>query len=765
MTRQRIDIDLFVNARNLVNGLTGAGNQVRRFGRGVTDNLNGIGGNLKGIGSNLGRIQAQLVGLGLGVGAVAGVTGLVVQSARLDKRLIQLRQTAGVTGDDIKSLRGEVFGLATATGQNVDDLVGGFGNFVAAGLGWQDARLAISAVNDAMAVTGSTADTLASALSVAAEAFNFDLAKPGLAVDLLDKMTVAGRLGNAELEDLGGVFSRIGVNAKAAGFDIAETLAFTEQLSLIEKQPERLATLADSTLRIFTNQKYKDEAASATGVDFYETKGPNKGQARPNFDVLDDIAAKYRQLKTDAQRDNFIGEAFGKADLDTIKGLRALFSGDNLEGVRKLVTTINGASGTIAKDLPDAIHNSVDQVGRLKATLRNAADDFAQPLNEALTELIDFSLKPKDQGGLGLDGKDILLGGAGIIAAGATAAHFLPKALEGLAGKPAELLGGVVTGQLLKDAADVLSVYVVNMPSEFCCGDGGGGGGDAESVVDDLVDAGVAVAGGALAQRVAANWQTLLRTGRTGLALLTGLGSLGEIGALGAGASATAGGLALGAGAAGYGVGSLIYNFGLEGTGFADSLGKAINSTLAFAGNDDAQEVRRLGQEQERRDASPDYTPLSRLPTAAGDLALPYLPAAAAAPAQSLLFEQKPGLSSDDRRFLDGLRRDAQLPAAVGNVRVPFLPAAPASALPRSLAFDPNSKLQFLDLTNALKQSLTNYGDQAANAAVRAIEGASFKGNIHIKIDSEGRPAVREARTSNQNVKLDLDVGRTMVTP
>ena len=45
----------------------------------------------------------------------------------------------------------------------------------------------------------------------------------------------------------------------------------------------------------------------------------------------------------------------------------------------------------------------------------------------------------------------------------------------------------------------------------------------------------------------------------------------------------------VGAGAAGYGVGSVINKHAVEGTAFGDKLGESLAKTLAFFGNDEAQ--------------------------------------------------------------------------------------------------------------------------------------------------------------------------------
>ncbi len=298
----------------------------------------------------------------------------VVESAQLDRGLIRVTQTAGASQRAAAALRQELLAMAKETGQSVDDLLIGFNGLVQSGLEWDKALAAIGPINKAMAVTGANAKVLSDGLTVAGEAFQFDLSKAGTATQLLDQMTVAGRLGNAELEDLSGIFSRLGMNAKAAGMSYAQTLGFIEQLSKIEKNPERLSTLGDSTLRAFTNMNYLKKASQATGVNFYNAKG----ERREAFDVLDDIAAKYKKLTTDAQRDRFVDAALGDADLETKKGWAALLRGGAIAEMRKMTSEIEKAGGTIAKDLPGALANSVDQVSRLKAALREATGKALQ---------------------------------------------------------------------------------------------------------------------------------------------------------------------------------------------------------------------------------------------------------------------------------------------------------------------------------------------------------------------------------------------------
>lgn len=397
-------------------------------------------------------VYDSLMGRLAAMGLSAGAGYKLWQSAQLDKSLTQIGQTAGATANKVVSLRSDLFGMAKDSGQEVDNLKEGFNVLIQTGLNMKEAKATLEGLNVAMAVTGAESRVLANGLTVAATAFQFDLAKPGQALELLDKMTVAGRLGNAELQNLSDIFARVGVNAKSAGMSFDKTLGFIEALSMVERQPERLATLADSTLRLFTNLRYMADAMKATRVQFFDAKGTR----RDALNVLKDIKEKYDALKTDKERAIFMQRAFGKADLDTIKGLRTLFQGDALQNIDQFSGKTASAGGTLKRDMNDATKNLVDQVGRLKASLREAADDFAKPINKTLAELIEWIMAKKTKGGLELSGKEIMgYGTVGVLGTWALS-RYGAKGIEWLRkGRGAKMAGTL---------ADIQKVYVVNMP-------------------------------------------------------------------------------------------------------------------------------------------------------------------------------------------------------------------------------------------------------------------------------------------------------------
>jgi TP901 family phage tail tape measure protein len=561
---------LYTDSARFVAGLTQAEVGVKRFTGMAKREFDALKVSLK-------SVQGQLAALGLTTGAVAGM----MQSARMDKSLTQIGQTAGMSRGEVAKLRQELFRMSGETGQSVDDLQTGFNNAVQSGLKFKEALPVIDATNTAMAVTGASADRLTAGLTVAATAFKFDLAQPNMALTLLDKMTVAGRQGNAELQNLSDIFARVGVNASSAGMSFDTTLAFIETLSLIERQPERLATLADSTLRLFTNLNYMKEAAQATGVKFFDSK---TGDRRDPIAILNDLKTKYDKLNNDKERAVFMQTAFGKADLDTIKGLRTLLGGDMLSKVGLFSKELGGAGGTLSKNMDEAISNAVDQTNRLKTELRKAADDFAQPINNALQGAIKWGLDKKENGGLGLSGKEMIVGGTAMALGTLAAARWGGMGISALTKRLGGTAAGVAEGKALEAAAGVTPVFVVNWPASM-------GG----SAADIAATAAGAAGGAGAATKVASRAKSL--------AVLAGGLPLSAWGTMGAAGLGYAGAGVLAAGAAGYGIGTGVNWAGekmakgtrMEGFG-TDVIGGTIAKILALFGNEEARRAIELNE-------------------------------------------------------------------------------------------------------------------------------------------------------------------------
>lgn len=408
-----------------------------------------------------GSYQGQLATLGLS----AGMVQTAKNAALLEKTLTQVRLTAGMSAQEQTDAYRNMFTLVRANGGVMEETVGGFNNLVQAGLKYQEAMKATEAISVAKAVTGANDQALSGGLTVGAANFGFDLAKAGVAKQMLDEMTVAGRLGNAELQNLSDIFSRVAQRAQTAGMSFQTSLAFIEGMSQIERQPERLATLVDSTMRLFTNAHYAKESEQATGVKFFN----KNGSRRDSVAVLEELRTKYQKLTTDAQKFSFVSKAFGKADLDTQRGIAALLGGKGLENIRDFEQQIKRAGGTLDKDLQTAINNAADQSSRLKNTLREAAEGFARPVNDALSRSIKHMLDSKQDGGMGYSGGQIAAGGAAAAMGAYMLSRRLPSYMQAFTGRVGGVAAGVATGAALHAAAGVMVSRLAGHCSHHQC--------------------------------------------------------------------------------------------------------------------------------------------------------------------------------------------------------------------------------------------------------------------------------------------------------
>lgn len=416
-----------------------------------------------GIGSMFKGIPGKLAGIGMGYMAYRQL----VSSAQLDRQLVRTQQTAGMSKEEIGEWRNTSFELSEKYGVERPQIQSGFDTLIASGLSPDQAEQASDAITQAVAVTGAEANILAKALITASSAFKIDLKNPGAALDLLQKMTVAGRLGNAELENLSSIFPVIGQDAVKAGMSIEEALSFVEVLSTSEMEPSRLATLAKSSLRLFTNKTYSDQVTKATKIPFFEKDGKRRSPA----DVYSDISTQYSRLDTDKERSIYLGKVLKSMDQETVTGTGSWLSSGAIQQFRNNSHKIEDAGPLFNSNLKDNVESATGTAGRMRATLLHLTDRASQPINATFarvgTAMLD-AIQASGDSAFNPDYVNTITGifsGAGIPGAAALTDKLLGGGVEGLFGG-ANTMRQVITGQVLQDATGVTPVYVVNFPSD-----------------------------------------------------------------------------------------------------------------------------------------------------------------------------------------------------------------------------------------------------------------------------------------------------------
>lgn len=114
--------------------------------------------------------------------------------------------------------------------------------------------------------------------------------------------------------------------------------------------------------------------------------------------------------------------------------------------------------------------------GRLKAVLRQASDEFVQPINKAIADFIKLGLDKKNEGGKELSGRQLIGGTAAIIGSSYVMSKVGKSALGNIAqrllSKGGSTAIGVAEGKAIEAAAGVTPVFVVNWPGSGIAGQG-----------------------------------------------------------------------------------------------------------------------------------------------------------------------------------------------------------------------------------------------------------------------------------------------------
>jgi hypothetical protein len=527
-----VALRLFLESRGLDAGL-------QRTGRNWSSTTQRMGRDMERVNRLIGSVQQRVAALGLGFGALQNQR----LSARLDQDLQRIGQTAGATRDQVKGMREELFALSRQTGNPIDGLRNSVATLVAANMSWDQATQANRAINPASRVSGAEPSVLANALTVGASSFQIDLSQPGKAVEMLDQMVVAGEAGKAELEDLATIFGVAGNAAARANLKFKDTLALIEILA--QTTPiAQLPVMVESTLRLFNNRAYGRRAEKASGVRFFD----ESGASRNPVEILQELAGKVQAAPNDQARATLLDRLFKGADITTVTGLMALFKDGELQKMRDIARQLDDASGAVARKLPWAMENAVAQGERLRTVMRKVGDDFAMPINKAIADTIEFSMRSKREGGMGMSNGEMVGAAGAALVGGSMLAALARSRLGGIFGDSASTAIGIAQGKALEHAAGVTPVFVTNWPSSV----GGGAGAAAAAAAG-------AAAGGKLPRALTPSPLPMLAVAAAGFA--------------------------------GVKTGEWIYNKFLDHTAFADKLGGAIASAMATLGSDTARDA------------------------------------------------------------------------------------------------------------------------------------------------------------------------------
>lgn len=537
------DLSLKLILSAIDRGATAAINKTRA-------SINSLGSTSKGAMGMMARsvdyAATRVNGLALGVGALGGALA-VKNTMGFDHALTMLGNTSGMTAAQLEVVKRKIDALSTTTNQSRGDLLQGLTTLINKGLDPDLALGAIKAIGTAATATGANVDDLSKAAFTMMDTAGIAAKDLPEAINMIAK---AGDMGGIELNDMAKAFPTLTAGAKALGLQGKEAIA-----TLAAGLQVALKGAADPSTAANNYANFLQKIASPDAVKEFKKFGVNiesemknavkKGE-NPLERALEIIQAitggdkfKLGKLFQDMQVGNFL-----QPMMQQMEAYRSIKQGiqDPLKG-----TNIEIKHSNILK-------TDVEQAKLLRINLEKA---WTALLGEGPLDLFNKGLVLANEHAGALKGT--LVGIAGVLTT--LTAVKLAKGIKEAAGFILPKRVGKSLGSAA-NALNVQKVFVVNMPGSFP------GSRSATSTAAGAAAVG-ATAGG------------LLSKFKTGASLLYHAKDLATIRMMGAGAMATSAGVVAAGGAAGYGAGTLLDKYFIQGTELDHKIRVALNTLLA----------------------------------------------------------------------------------------------------------------------------------------------------------------------------------------
>ncbi len=496
-----------------------------------------------------------------GGGAVAAARGVVALEARLERLGVQ----AGISSERVREMQAAIYDAAQSPDIRVDpsqileaieSIVEKTGDLTFAEGNIRNIGLAIRA-------TSSEGGAIGELFGEFQKLGGFDPKGVLKALEVLNEQGKSGAFTLANLAALGPRTITAYARAVKGGRESVQMLTELGTLQQIIRMgvgdPAAAATVVERVLAELQDVQ-KIRMLQGMGIQVFDPNQPGAEVMRDVNQILLDVLDKTKG------RGTIMGRIFGD---EAIRAFNAL----NADRVRQFMSVTGDGNQVIADAARNASTADAALTSLYTAFKRFADSELTAPI-QSLADAVN-SLDATQLQEMGEKAKQaaLLLGGAYVVSkVGKTVARGV-GALRGGAGA-AGAAGAIAGG--------VQPVFVVNMPGGMPGIDIGNGRNPGQR------------------PRVA-KWKVA--------AAFLGSSPVSELGMYGAAGVATSAAAVAAAGAAGYAAGTALYDNVLEGTDFADSLGRGIARGLAFFGNDEAKATleseRQRGEVTVRIEAEP----------------------------------------------------------------------------------------------------------------------------------------------------------------
>lgn len=530
----------------------------------------------------LGRVRrsAQMLGRGLDAmgnrytALITGAAGIGTLRAltQMEERFTRLGIQANKSEEEMEGLRRKIFETARAPDIRVDpsQITSAIESIVEKTGDLEFAQENIRNIGLAISATGAAGQNIG---EIMAEFQKMDIKDSGEILRVLDTLNQQGKQGAFTLQNLASLGPRVVTAYTAMGREgagaIQEMGAALQVIRMGTGSSEQAATAFEALLRTLQNAD-KVKSLQRGGIQVFDPEELEKGRQvlRPinelMVEIIQAVDGQTTRLSSvfDAEAMRAFNAAAGEfMRTGSVNSLEKFMDvqGDGSATMNDSARAADTMAGAM-RNLTSAWTNFADE------NMTGAVQSAADALNSLDQETVDRWLKI---GGIALGGLGLAVGGRFLGKLGSdyiSAGRRVFGRGRGAGGGVAGALGGAVSG------AAPIPVYVVNQP---------GIGGE--------MGTGRRGSRGGAASRSRRIFNPMRNLGRA---------PVGSIGALGAGAVGTAGLALAGAGAAGYGVGTLANKYLLTDQGLLGSetgkniggfIGESVARVLAAFGNDEAE--------------------------------------------------------------------------------------------------------------------------------------------------------------------------------
>jgi hypothetical protein len=421
----------------------------RRFSSAVGAEFGRLGKDVAGFAASAKNVVLSLGGLGAGLGLASGARNVI----ELRDAIAGVGANAGLSKDQIASLRNEILSTGKATNQFGSDLTKGLNAFIAKTGDLEAARKNLELYGKTARAARSEVEDIA---NIGAELPKLGITDQATALSVLAKQA---DVGSVELRDLVSQGPRLLASFQSGGLrgelGLREGGALAQVFQKGTGSVDRTSTAVEAAFRDLIG--HQDQLKDA-GINVLD---PQTHEARDRVQVLLDV------VKRAGGREDYLRQVFGDEAFRGVQVLASEFRETGGFGTFEQFRDVEADSSLIDQKFET---NSTTTSGRLRQLQIDLQEKFDQRLGDATDFLGDNAGLVGAGAGFALDHPILsLLGGLGARSAGRVGSQYLGGKLQGLLGGLFGSGGGGGEGAV---GSEGQRVFVTNWPSGF----GGGGG-------------------------------------------------------------------------------------------------------------------------------------------------------------------------------------------------------------------------------------------------------------------------------------------------